>query len=114
MLMDFTKIPFDIILQAGQSNSEGCGFGAVRDPFEPDSRIWYLNNNFTVSMAAEVVWGNNAICNFSLPFAACYIKKGLLKEPRKLLIIRAAVGGTGFLDRMGLKRRPLPAHGRYD
>ena len=104
MLMDFNKEQYDIILQAGQSNSEGCGFGKVNSPFEPDERIWYLNNDFTISKAAEVVWGNNAICNFSLPFSKCYIDGGLLSKPRKFLIVRAAVGGTGFLDgRWGMK-----------
>ena len=99
MLMDFGKVPFDIILQAGQSNSEGCGFGAINNPFESDDRIWYLNNDFTISKAVELAVGNNVICNFSLPFAACYIRKGFLPEPRNLLIVRAAVSGTGFLDK---------------
>jgi lysophospholipase L1-like esterase len=36
--------------------------------------------------------------NFSLAFAREYINAGKLSEGRKLLIIRAAVGGTGFSD----------------
>ena len=98
MLKDFTIDHFDIIIQAGQSNSEGYGYGTVDKPFEQDEHIWYLNSDFTISQAAEVVWGNNAICNFSLPFSARYIDAGLLKKPRQLLIIRAAVRGTGFSD----------------
>jgi len=94
---------FDIIIQAGQSNSEGCGFGEVDRPFEPDERIWYFNNDFTVKKAEEAFWDNKKICNFSLSFAQEYIKSGLLQPSRNLLIVRAAVGGTGFLDgRWGL------------
>ncbi|MCL2083793.1 MAG: sialate O-acetylesterase, partial [Oscillospiraceae bacterium] len=104
MLMDFRGEQFDVILQAGQSNCEGGGLGPIDRPFEPDDSIWYLNGDFTVTKAAEAVWGNEIVCNLSLPFSARYIQKGLLQPPRKLLIIRAAVGGTGFLDmRWGLK-----------
>ena len=44
MLKDFSGQKFDIIVQAGQSNAEGCGFGAVAEPFQPDEKIWYLNH----------------------------------------------------------------------
>ena len=37
--------------------------------------------------------------DFSLAFAKSYIKDGCLEEGRKVLIIRAAVGGTGFQRR---------------
>ena len=99
MLKDFTKEQYDIIIQAGQSNSQGCGFGAIEKPFEVNDRIWQMNQDFTISPAQEVVWGNNAICQFALPFAARYVAEGRLAEGRKLLVIRAAVGGTGFLDK---------------
>ena len=35
----------------------------------------------------------------TLSFAKNYVEKGLLRDGRKLLIVRSAVGGTGFLDR---------------
>lgn len=98
MLKDFTKDAFDIVIQAGQSNAEGYGFGSADAPWEPDDRVWYLNENDTISLAAESVAVNDARTNFSLSFAREYIKNGRLTEGRKLLIIRAAVGGTGFLD----------------
>jgi len=98
MLKDFTKENFDIIIQAGQSNSEGCGQGPVAEPYEPSEAIWYLTRNFTISMGAEVVWGNDAIGNFALPFAREYVQSGRLQEGRKILIVRSSVGGTGFLD----------------
>ncbi|MCR5264067.1 MAG: sialate O-acetylesterase [Clostridiales bacterium] len=98
MLRDFTKDRFDIIIQAGQSNSEGYGFGPVDAPYEPNGRVWYLNGDFTISMAAEKATLNDIQSNFSLPFAREYLNAGLLEDGRDLLIVRSAVGGTGFLD----------------
>lgn len=99
MLRDFTSEAFDILIQAGQSNAEGCGLGPVECPFEPDNRIYYLNDDFTVTKACERVVGNHIQSNFSLSFARKYIREGRLGEGRKLLILRTAVGGTGFLDK---------------
>lgn len=39
MLKDFSEEKFDIIIQAGQSNSEGYGFGKVEGPYEPSDRM---------------------------------------------------------------------------
>jgi len=99
MLKDFTKEKFDIIIQAGQSNSEGYGFGPTDDPYQPNDKVWYLHNNMTFSIATEKVINNGIQSNFGLSFANEYISSGRLTEDRKLLIIRAAVGGTGFLDK---------------
>ena len=98
MLKDFSKEEFDIIIQAGQSNSEGCGQGDVENPYSPNENIWYLNNDFTISMAQERIWGNSVVGDYSLSFAREYSESGKLMSGRKVLIIRAAVGGTGFLD----------------
>ena len=98
MLKDFTKEKFDIIIQAGQSNSEGYGFGPVDMPYEPNDLVWYLNGDFTISRATEVVTGNEIQSTFALPFAREYLKNGLLQDGRKLMILRCSVGGTGFLD----------------
>lgn len=98
MLRDFGRQKFDIIIQAGQSNSEGYGFGPVEKPYEPSDRIWYLNGDLTISTAVEKVTLNDIQSNFSLTFAREYLDSGLLEEGRDLLIIRSAVGGTGFLD----------------
>lgn len=68
MLRDFTKDKFDILIQAGQSNSEGAGFGSVEEPYRPDERVWYLNQNGMLTLAAEEVWYNDARGNFALPF----------------------------------------------
>ena len=98
MLKDFTKESFDILIQAGQSNSEGYGFGPVDNPYQPNDRVWYLNGDFTLSRAAEEVTGNEIQSNYSLSFAREYIAAGRLAEGRKLLILRTSVGGTGFLE----------------
>lgn len=113
MLKDFSLEYFDIIILAGQSNSEGYGFGGVENPYEPneqvwymegnciydaDKEIWYVNGEFTISRAAEKVFGNELQSTYALSFAREYINSGLLKEGRKLLILRTAVGGTGFLN----------------
>ena len=98
MLKDFSKEAFDILIQAGQSNSEGYGFGNVCNPYEASDRVWYFNSDGTFQMAQEKVTNNAIQSNFALAFARKYIKEGLLGEGRKLLILRAAVGGTGFSD----------------
>ncbi len=98
MLKDFSLETFDVIIQAGQSNSEGSGFGDVDTPYEVDEDIYYLNADFTISLAREFVFGNQIVSNFSLSFAKEYKKSGCLKDGRKILIVRSAVGGTGFVD----------------
>ncbi|MDR2599861.1 MAG: sialate O-acetylesterase [Oscillospiraceae bacterium] len=104
MLKDFSKEKFDIIIQGGQSNSDGTGHGYVSNPYYPDGRVWHLNQDFTISIAQERVIGNQIRSDLSLEFARRYIGDDLLAKDRKLLIIRAAVGGTGFSDnRWGLK-----------
>ena len=103
MLRDFTKQPFDIIIQAGQSNSEGTGFGEASSPYTPKDTVWYLNADMTISIAGETVWENQIQSNYSLSFADEYIRCGLLEDGRNLLILRTSVGGTGFSDhRWGL------------
>ena len=52
----------------------------------------------TLTRATERVCGNRIQSNFALAFARDYIRSGLLAPGRKLLILRSAVGGTGFLD----------------
>lgn len=98
MLKDFSKEAFDILIQAGQSNSEGHGYGNVDNPYEVNDRVWYFNSDGTFQMAQEKAIRNAIQGNFSLSFARKYIEEGMLGEGRKLLILRTAVGGTGFSD----------------
>ena len=69
MLKDFSKDKFDIIIQAGQSNSEGYGCGSVDEPYVPNDLVWYMNGDFTISKAAENVAGNEIQGTFGLSFA---------------------------------------------
>ncbi len=104
MLRDFTKEQYDIILQAGQSNSEGYGFGEASQPYEPVDEVHYLNSDGSISVAQETVRENWTVGNFALSFCRRYIAGGRLKPGRKLLVVRAALGGTAFLDnRWGMK-----------
>ena len=98
MLKDFAKEPFDLLLQAGQSNAEGSGFGDAEKPWTPNDNVWYLNRDLTITRAAEIVDGNQIRSDFALGFARRYLEQGRLAGGRRLLIIRSAVGGTGFLD----------------
>ena len=98
MLKDFSKETFDILIQAGQSNAEGSGFGPAPEPWIPDDRVYCLEPDMTLTRATERVCGNRIQSNFALAFARDYIRSGLLAPGRKLLILRSAVGGTGFLD----------------
>lgn len=109
---------FDIIIQAGQSNAEGCGVGPVEKEYEPSSTILHLNAPQQVRVvevdgdtALEITYfdlpfviepANYRITDgqkrgdFSLSFAQKYVENGLLQSGRKLLIIRAGIGGSGF------------------
>ena len=113
-------IGYDIIILAGQSNAEGTGLGAG-PIFERDERILQLydpqDNGFEANEAGEMLlkvkrpWqfliaaAEERYCdgcnraNFGLWFAKEYIHHGFLKEGRKILIVNAAVGGTGFKKR---------------
>ncbi len=108
----------DIIVLAGQSNAQGYGFGEVEEEYLPDERIlslcdtayphWQAQENGkeifvynenaekVLSVAEEPTYGENKSSNLALFFAKEYIKKGFLQEGRKLLIVLAGVGGTGF------------------
>ncbi len=97
MLKDFSKQKWDIVIQAGQSNSEGYGHGDAKNPVDASDRVWYLDQNQVISQAGERVIGNAIYSDFSLSFAREYIKEGHLAHDRNLLILRCAVGGTGFL-----------------
>ena len=92
MLKDFTKEAFDVIIQAGQSNAEGCGLGPVDVPYQTTVKIWAMEQNGTIGVAAERVCGNEICSNFALSFADEYVKAGFLKEGRRVLILRTAVG----------------------
>ena len=83
---------YDIIIQAGQSNAEGCGYGPVTKEFVPSPNVFYLNSEKTVDVIDgllkieyadvpfEIVPAEERIINditygdFSLTFAEEYEK----------------------------------------
>ena len=112
--MNFDKEKLDILIQGGQSNAEGYGLGPVECEYVPCGEILYLvddrtvevlprgvaftgQKHFRITEAGDHV-GYEGICgDFSLAFAQKYVQSGRLPEDRKLLIVRTAVGGTGFV-----------------
>lgn len=114
VLDEIKNIPFDIIIEAGQSNAEGCGFGPVIEEYVPDPDIIYMEAKKTVTVAEDGIKVEYADApyyyvtadyhigedgkprgDFALSFAKRY-KSEFCESGRRVLIIRAAVGGTGF------------------
>ncbi len=116
----FVNEAFDIILLIGQSNAEGFGLGDVENPYEPIEKIMQLTNTspvflevtpeddkilhmkspdtYRIDLAKETVHEERGILGcFALPFAKKYYEKYLSDTDRKVLLIRAAVGSSGFL-----------------
>ena len=110
----YKREKFDIIIQGGQSNAEGGGLGPVETEYKTSNRILYLTAQkkvetigdrivitygqepLDISVAAERYEVDGLRSDFALTFAQEYINGELLANDRKLLIVRAAVGGTGF------------------
>ena len=110
---------YDIFIEAGQSNAEGSGHGPVAEEYIPNDRVLYLTGSAPVCEAGdpykiafaqepyviavarertkEISGSEDSVGDLALSFAQDYIQAGLLEQDRKLLIIRSAVGGTGFM-----------------
>ncbi len=105
---------YDIVIIAGQSNADGTGIGPVYEDYKENEDILYLtgkvcdimeedyreitypDKTLTIDIAKESITENGKRGDLSLSFADEYVKRGLLAEGRKVLIVRAALGGTGF------------------
>lgn len=106
----FVNEKYDIILLAGQSNAEGNGLGEGF-PWEEDKRIYRMRGEYKAE-AVKTAYGNDYLsleifddykiekldkkrfC-LAVPFAIEYANK-YLEQGRKVLILQASVGGTGF------------------
>lgn len=116
--MQSITAPCDVIVLAGQSNAQGFGLGACGNPYTPDARILLLRGDkppvyrqFGATpddSYLDVSEGESAVVEeakidgvgcFAHYFAREYVRSGRLKEGRKLLIVFAPVGGTGFSDK---------------
>lgn len=108
---------YDIIILAGQSNAEGTGLGDVKQEFVPDERIHSLSDQaiyrfekdengkdylyfkageYCVDLLKERVSEGKTYASLAPTFAKKYIEDNKLEKDRKLLVITAGVGGTGF------------------
>lgn len=88
---------FDIFIQAGQSNAEGYGHGPVIEEFVPDDDLLFYTAAGEIQPAGlHRGWDRDDMGDFSLTFLRDYKKAGLLAPGRKAIVLRAAVGGTGF------------------
>lgn len=104
---------YDVIVLGGQSNAEGYGVGEVTEEYVSTDKVLYvcdeaaphyegsvLHLNYPsgikVEIADEPVGEQGKIGKLALFFAKRYIESGLLDPDRKILIVNAAVGGTGF------------------
>ncbi len=114
---------YDIFIEAGQSNAAGYGHGPAEEPYIPDPRVLYLTagdpaageyepkGDYEIRIAAErpnpEFGPEDRLGDFSLSFAQKYVQEGRLAPDRKLLIIRSAVGATGFLKHYWGMEEPL-------
>jgi len=106
----------DIIILAGQSNARGQGLGEVTEEYVPDERILFMKDDAnpkfaridgivqlvmkwpavnSVEIADERVVNGAKVGCFALQFAKKYADT-YLEEGRKVLIVDANFGGTGF------------------
>ena len=119
---------FDIILLAGQSNGEGYGLGPVDSEYTETEQILMLSDTYPygykvdeagvtymdavsptiteISIAKELENENGKIGNLGLVFSKEYVNT-CLQNGRKVLLVKAAVGGTGFEGKQWKKGETL-------
>lgn len=98
-------VAYDIIVLAGQSNAGGCGVGPVENEYIPTDLVQLMPQKpnflggFQIERAAENLRSSDRLPegNIGLIFARIYIEEGLLEPGRKVLILKAPAGGTGFI-----------------
>ena len=117
---NFTSEKYDVILLIGQSNAEGYGIGPVANEYEPTDNIMQLVDSYPVmyrlnsegidelDVPKETVYritpaaentrkGAGKLGCLAISFIKKYYDEFLAGTDRKLLLVRAAIGGTGFL-----------------
>lgn len=109
--------PMDIIILAGQSNAVGYGCGEADYQlkhldkmflmYDDQAEDYSVDENGNEYMAIYEPWKiklieavNGYTGSLALRFADAYIENGYLAQDRKLLIVRCAVGGTGFSKKL--------------
>ena len=116
----FTGEKYDIILLIGQSNAEGYGIGPVEDEYVPCESIMQFTDSYPVMyrlnaegvdeldvpeetvyritpMAENTRKGAGKLGCLAISFAKKYHEEFVGEGERKTLLVRAAIGGTGFM-----------------
>ena len=116
----FTNEKYDVILLIGQSNAEGHGIGPVENEYEPTDKIMQFVDSYPVmyrlnddgvealDVPSETTYrittaventrkGAGKLGCLAMSFVKKYYDNHLADTDRKVLLVRAAIGGTGFL-----------------
>ena len=130
MINNTELFSYDIIILAGQSNAEGNGIRTAEDREIINENVYQLVDKnparvyenekgetiLDIKMPTETVLEiahdrkvgeNRYIGDLSKSFAEKYIENGFLDEDRNLLIVKAAIGGTGFAKKQWGVGNPL-------
>lgn len=106
---------YDIVILAGQSNALGFGCGETEyrlkhldricELYDDQAKCYTQDENGKDYLAIYKPWKLKLVdaadghkISFAMRFADEYIEQGYLANDRKLLILRCAVGGTGFYN----------------
>ncbi len=116
----FADEKFDIVLLIGQSNAEGFGIGNVENEYQPNDNILQFIDSYPVmyrvndegvealDVPSETTYRINPAAEntrrgvgklgcFGISFVKKYYDTYLAAGNRRVLLIRAAIGGTGFM-----------------
>ena len=110
---------FDVVILAGQSNAVGFGAGETDDPFTESDRMLEIKDTYPIAyltneegkrildmpyppeleltrLSDRYAYNRWNAC-LANTFGESYVRSGLLENGRRLLVIKTAVGGTGFI-----------------
>lgn len=126
MRKDFSKIAFDIIVVAGQSNAEGYSVSLDSEPLVISDAYEIIDKNkFGMKLKEDGSYGGldfvypvetiirelqerrsddgTYCCDLSLSFVEEYKKSRFYSPDRKILVIKTGYGGSGFaFDQQGV------------
>lgn len=130
MINNTELFSYDIIILAGQSNAEGNGIRTAEDReiinenvyqlvdknparvYENEKGETILDIKMPTETVLEIAHDRKAgdtlyMTDFARTFAEKYIGSGYLANGRKILIVKAAIGGTGFAKKQWGVGNPL-------
>lgn len=98
MLEQLKNEKLDIVILIGQSNAVGCGGGTSEYMYEKADDVYMITRDKQIHIADEELPGFGSRGSIGLRFATLYKQNGLLKEGRRLMIVRGCRPWTGFMD----------------